>query len=125
MTSGSGEQSQVLVSGTVRLDPDAPEIDGATVRVKLRDVTLADAPAGTVAEEVVAPVSLRASGGAIPFELRGPARLVPGHAYLVEAHVDLTGSGEIEPGDFITMESHPVPAGPRPAHVDVRVHRIG
>ena len=123
MTSESRE-GQVLVTGAVRFDSDAPPFEDATVRVKLRDVTQTDAPARTVAEQVVKGVSLRRPGGAIPFELRSAARLRPGQAYLLEAHVDLTGSGEIEPGDFITMASHPVTPGPSPARVDVAVHRI-
>jgi putative lipoprotein len=124
MATGSSEAAQPLVTGTVELGPDAPQFTGATVRVKLRDVTMADAAARTIAEQVIDGVSHPATGR-IPFELRGPATLDRGHAYLVEAHVDMNGSGEIESGDLITTASHPVPGGSAPARVDVQVHRIG
>lgn len=124
MMQGSGEASGPHVAGTVELEAGAPPFEGATVRVKLRDVTMADKPAQTVAEQVIDGVSHRATTGRIPFELHATTGLAPDRKYLVEAHVDLNGSGEIEPGDFITMTSHPVAPGPEPTRVDVQVRRI-
>lgn len=117
--------SRVLVSGAVRFDGGTPPFDGATLRVRLRDVTVADAPARTVAEQVISGVSVHQPGAAVPYELRSASRLEPGRAYTVEAHVDLNSTGQIKQGDFITMASHPVPPNLSPARVDVRVHRIG
>ncbi|MCC7372250.1 MAG: YbaY family lipoprotein [Chloroflexi bacterium] len=109
----------------MRFDSSAPPFDGATLRIKLRDVTMAGAAAQTVAEQVISGVSVHQPGAGVPYELRSASRLEPGRAYLVEVHVDLNSTGQIKQGDFITMASHPVPITPTPARVDVQVHQIG
>lgn len=91
---------------------------GAPVRVEIRDVGLADAAAVTVgkARGVVAqhPEQLAS------VKVRVPA--LPRHT-TVWVHVDVDRDGRVSTGDFITMQSFPVPPGPTP-HVRVSVRRV-
>ena len=70
--------------------PDQP----VTVHLEILDVSLADAPATSVAR-----VDVVVTG---PGELAGPygidAGLTPGRQYAVSAHVDCSGDGSIAPG---------------------------
>ena len=116
---------QPLVTGEVRFEPQPPPFGGARLRVQLQDVTQADAPARVVAEQVIEGVSRGGETTGVPFTLLGSAELDPRSTYILSAHLDLSNSGEITPGDFITMESFPVRAGDRPARVDVTVRRVG
>jgi len=48
-------------------------------------------------------------GEVVPFKIKVPAdRIEPNHSYSVRAHIDVSGSGEVEKGDFITTQSYPV-----------------
>lgn len=80
----------------------------AVVRVRLSDVTRLDAESVTVAEQEIREVELDpGQPPRVSFALSGPEP-DPRARYVVEAHVDLTGDGEIKAGDFINMASHPV-----------------
>jgi uncharacterized lipoprotein YbaY len=86
-------------------DPD-PDDRGSTVRVEIRDTTLADALHPTIAEATgtMAPDGERAELSVdLPDE-----PLDPRHRYSVWAHVDHTGNGQLQAGDLITAESIPI-----------------
>jgi hypothetical protein len=91
-------------------DLSAPDA-GSTVRVAIRDTTLADALHPTVAE--VIGILEPESEAELSVELP-PERLNPRHRYSLWAHVDQAGDGEIRPGDLITTQNVPV----RPEDVD-------
>ena len=90
--------------------------------VRVEDASRADARATTVAEQVSAGVHLPGGdGGSVPFELRVPAGLVdPRGPYSVRIHVDVSGSGTVTTGDFVSTESYPLD---RPDLV-IRVRRV-
>lgn len=91
-------------------------VRGGTLRVRLIDVSRADAPASTVAEEVIPGVTIQSAADRVGFVLDVP-HLDRGHRYAVEAHLDVNGSGETSVGDYRTMEHFAV----RPESVDQRV----
>jgi uncharacterized lipoprotein YbaY len=96
---------------------------GTPLHVELRDTSLADAPAVVLAhaDTVVAEDSgPRLASVELPeAEDRLPSGLT------VWAHADLTGSGEVEKGDYITMQSHPVPSPEQqPARLGVTVRPV-
>ena len=103
-----------------------PEGDwaGSTGRVVVRveDASRADAAATTVAEQVSEGVRLPGGDGtSVPFELRVPAGLVdPSGPYSVRVNVDVSGSGTVTTGDFVSTESYPLD---RPDLV-IRVRRV-
>ncbi len=106
------------LTGEVVLPPDAPATTAALVRIEIRDTSLADAPSTLVAETALRGVPL-GPGGRIPFRI--DADLPPGRALTLRVHVSLDGAPATKPGDLLTMESVPVPAGL--ARVPVRVVR--
>lgn len=112
------------VEGEILLTPEMKPFQGVTVRVRLLDVSRADAPARIVAEEEIPSVS-HAPGATerVPFRLRASSLNERAH-YIVAAHIDVQGTGETQVGDFITMESYPVATFGRPDRVVVRVREV-
>jgi uncharacterized lipoprotein YbaY len=121
----SGEAPLRIVQQPPRLRPDmqlrgeihfpevASSVAGATLRVRLLDVSRADASAETIAANVVEDVSVVAADQRIAFVL-DIGDLDPRHTYTLEAHLDIDGSGVVERGDYRTMEHFDV----SPATVD-------
>jgi uncharacterized lipoprotein YbaY len=99
--------------------PEVPNpVDGATLRVRLLDVSRANASAETIAATVAWDVSIAAIDQRVPFVL-DVGELDPRHTYTLEAHLDMDGSGVIERGDYRTMEHFDV----SPATID-RQHLV-
>jgi uncharacterized lipoprotein YbaY len=97
-----------VVEGELRFPADAAAFRGAIARVTLLDVTRADAPARTVAEQAIANVTHPGSEGQpVVFTLRLQQR-DPRARYVVRAHVDVNGDGRVSRGDYISAESYPV-----------------
>lgn len=121
MTSANNASSKV--TGRVAFGSDARFFSGATVRVRLEDVSRADASARTLAEQVIRDVSYTPGGASdVPFVLH-VERLSERRAYSVRVHVDLDGDGDIKRGDYVSTESYPVTGGH--AHdLTVRVRRV-
>ena len=107
----------------LRMPDRRSEDAGSTVRIALRDTTLADAEHPTVAETTG---TLAPDGKEIELSVDVPKeQLDARHRYSVWAHVDRDGSGEIRSGDLITTQDVAVrpddlDAGP----VEVPVARI-
>lgn len=109
------------VSGTLRLaDAVAP---GAIVRVKLEDVSRLDAASVVVAEAVLPLASGAAAGADIPFSITAPAA-DEAASYGIRAHVDTTGSGDISPGDLVSIQAYPVLTQGHPDHIIVEARRV-
>ncbi len=100
------------MSGTVRghvsLPPDSPRLRAARLLVEVRDVSRADAPSQVVGAQVQADVPL-SPGGRVPFAVEVPD-LDPTSSYGLRVHVDLSGTGTLEPGDLISTQASPVSA---------------
>lgn len=104
----------VLVEVTVTGD-ERPPAD-AVVRVEVRDTSFADAPAVTL--------------GSATGRVRGRSRWLETvevelddlpDGCTVFAHVDVDGDGRVSSGDYLTVQSYPVPRGPEPRlSVEVR-----
>lgn len=109
------------VSGTLHLaDAVAP---GTIVRVKLEDVSRLDAPAVVVGEAVLPLASGAIAGTNIPFSITVPA-VSEAESYVVRAHVDTTGSGDISPGDLVSTRAYPVLTQGNPDRVLVEARKI-
>jgi len=104
-----------LLEGTVTYRERMALPPGATVEVELADVSLADAPARTLAQTSVTP------RGQVPVAWRieyDPARIVAGHSYAVQARI--LHDGRLL---FTTMERHAV-FGDGPDRTDIVVRRV-
>lgn len=108
--SESGPVSGFTLAGEVVLGR-ALATAGAVLRVVVEDVGRADAPAQAIARvdrDLRQPLP---AGAVVPFSVALPA-LLPGGHYAVRAHVDVSGSGQVEIGDQVSTQSHPVQAAP-------------
>lgn len=106
------------VRGSLELPAGAPAT-AAAVRVRVEDVSRADAGAVVVGEQVLRDVSL----AGLRFEV-AVADVDPSARYTVRVHVDLTGSGTLDAGDLLTTQHVPVLTGGAPDTVTVPVTRI-
>jgi uncharacterized lipoprotein YbaY len=98
-----------LVRGTIVFESFRPELTGATVYVRLEDVSLADAPAEVVSEQVIGNPAERASAKGIPFALPGSRTDIDSrNRYSTAVHVDMDGTGNVSAGDYISTEINPV-----------------
>ncbi|HYJ28954.1 MAG TPA: YbaY family lipoprotein [Allosphingosinicella sp.] len=102
--------------------PDAVPAGAHLLRVRIEDVSRADAAAATAGEVEIALAGPLPPGATIPFEV--PVGTVdPKARYSVRVHLDCHGTGEIESGDLISTQSYPVLTLGAPATVEVRLQR--
>jgi uncharacterized lipoprotein YbaY len=96
----------------VRVDPGSPARPptGADVLVELRDTSRVDAPSTTVASTHGVLPSGDDAALEVTFDV-DHGSLAPGTALTVFAQSTADRSGRREKGDWITMESYPVPLG--------------
>jgi len=113
-----------LVSGEVRFGEGNEAFSEATAYVRLEDVSRADAPSRTIAEQVIRHVSYQpGQSGKLVFDLTGPAP--DEHArYTVSAHIDVDKDGQVGHGDYISMESNPVLTHGYPRVVIVLLRKV-
>jgi len=91
------ELSIVCVGG----EPLPPE---SSVKVEIRDTSLADAPA-TILKRVA--VAVPSAGRTIAIPVAIELTTVP-DGTTVWVHVDADGDGRVSKGDFVSVESYPV-----------------
>lgn len=103
---------------------DGLPIAAALLHVEVEDYSRADANTQVVGR-------LRRSnvvftpGVSERFEVEVPARLIDDRdMYSVRAHVDVSGSGSVERGDLITVQSYPVLTRGHPDEVVVEIRRV-
>jgi uncharacterized lipoprotein YbaY len=97
-----------IVRGEVVVPPFVRPAEAAELVVQVEDVSRADAPSIVVGEQRRPAVRLE-GGAVLPFVVEVPASLVDArHSYSVRAHIDMSGSGEVEVGDLVSTRSYPV-----------------
>jgi hypothetical protein len=91
--------------------------------VHVIDVSIADRAADVVADVAV---PLAAGAAEADVDVPIPVGLIDGSAsYGVFVHVDRTGSGEIEVGDFLSPANHPVLTRGAPDQAEVPLIQVG
>jgi hypothetical protein len=88
------------VDGVVVIPAGTPAFGRAVLRVRLLDVTLADAPAVTEAEHVREFSRDDTAEQRLPFHLDGG-----GDVLTVAAHVDVSGDGQVRHGDLVSTSA--------------------
>jgi uncharacterized lipoprotein YbaY len=106
-----------LVKGEISFDQkNVKSFSGATIYVRLQDVTMQDAPSKLISQQVIKNVSYNGGSVAgrhhqkkIEFALFGDRIAIDfRRSYAVSVHIDVDNNGKINTGDFINMESYPV-----------------
>jgi putative lipoprotein len=114
-TSGGSASAQVTGSVTYRERIALPP--NAVIKVRLVDVSLADAPAVLLAEQ-----SIVAAGRQVPFAFAldyDSAAIVAAHSYAVQVRIE--DEGRLL---FISDTQHPVITRDQPHHVDIVVRKV-
>ena len=75
--------------------------------VRLEDVSLADAVAKVVAQQVMRAVNIGGPSGRLTFEIPAAPRR-PDAEYGVRVHVDVDGDGQVSVGDYTSTQSYRV-----------------
>lgn len=96
------------ITGVVLIPAGTPAFGRAVLRVRLLDVTLADAPAVTEAEHGLEISRDDTGEQRVPFHLDVPD---VGGKRNVAAHVDLHGEGQVRPGDLVSTRAVPPAPG--------------
>jgi hypothetical protein len=113
------------VEGTVRVQGVRTEVHDAITRIRVLDVSRADAAATTVGEVTIQGCALRPDvANDIPFSLEVPDLDRRG-TYAVTAHVDVTGTGETTAGDYLTTQHISVTPGDDNVGIEVPAQAIG
>ena len=110
------------VFGLVRLR-EAISQPGGVLRVKLEDVSRIDAAARLIVEVAVPITHPLDAESELPFTLVVPDVDDSAH-YNVRAHVDMTGSGMISPGDRVSTVAHPVLTQGYPNEVTIEAREV-
>lgn len=114
-TGAGGASEMANVTGTVTYRQRIALTPSAIVEVKLLDVSRADAPAVTIAEQTIRPEGRQVP---IEFELRyDPRRINPRHRYTVQARI--LEDGRLR---FISTQAYPVITGGNSNTVEVIVN---
>lgn len=105
---GNQTPGSQFLQGQIELPHQITAFRPARVVIELEDISRADAPSQVAARLEFVTETLR-SGDLIPFALEVPADALNQRSlYSVRVHIDVNGSGRIDPGDYITMQSYPV-----------------
>lgn len=111
----------VTIQGLITSDVSVEVPKDAIVRVQVQDVSVADAPAKVIAEDVwERGPSQRDEVRISTFELEARG-LEPGRTYSLWVHVDMDGSGKLSPGDMITTQSFPIDTRRASVRIDATV----
>lgn len=102
---------------------DRPE-EAARVVARVEEVSRADAPAVTVAEQVQEHVALpRGESRSLPFAIDVHSNSInPQLRYSVRVHVDVAGTTSVTSDDFVSTTSNPVIF--EPGEMAVEVQRV-
>jgi uncharacterized lipoprotein YbaY len=114
----------VLVEGDIEFEDLASQVLGATIYVRVEDVSRADAPSLCLSEQVIQDVTLTEPGRPmVPFSIQASIN-DPHGQYVVSAHVDLNGNGVVESGDYVTTQSYPIPTSGGTGRMLITVRRV-
>ncbi|MFZ0013862.1 MAG: YbaY family lipoprotein [Acidimicrobiia bacterium] len=107
------------LTGDVTIGEVTHRITDGTLRIRLIDVSRADAAAVVIAEKTIPGLTIEPGDESITFDLDIPM-LEPRSTYAIEAHLDADGSGETSVGDYRTMEHIAVTPGATDISVPIR-----
>lgn len=113
-----------LVKGEITFEAEAPPFTGATLYVRLENVTVADTASEVMAEYAERDVAFDPkTKNVLSFAITANSP-DPRTAYAVRVHIDIDGDGEVSQGDFISMQSYPVITFGHPREVSILVRQV-
>ena len=113
-----------LVQGKITFEEVAPPFTGATLYVRLENITSADIASETVADYVERDVAFDPKTSSdLSFAIAGNPP-DPRASYAVRVHIDIDGDGAVSHGDFISMQSYPVITFGHPRELSILVRQV-
>lgn len=113
-----------LVKGKITFEEEAPSFTGATMYVRLENITVADIASEVVADYVERDVAFDPKTAKdLLFTIAGKAP-DPRASYAVRVHIDVDGDGEVSQGDFVSTQSYPVITFGHPREVSILVRQV-
>ena len=114
----------MLIEGEISFQDLESPIDGATIYLKVEDVSQADGPSETIAEHILSNVSVWGPGAnSIPFSVDAPLASNMRDLNL-RIHVDVDGTGRVSVGDYVTVRSYPLTLWDQQQRVTVEVRLV-
>lgn len=113
----------LLARGTILFEDSVGPFSGASVYVRLEDVTRVDAPAIVIAEQVLQGVRVGSDVRELGFAIHGDEPEPHAH-YVVRVHVDVDNDGKVGVGDYVSTASHPVTLNTFPKAITIPVHLV-
>jgi uncharacterized lipoprotein YbaY len=112
------------IEGEILIE-DTNTIDKATTYVRIEDTSRANAPSKIVSENILRNVKFLSNLDqyVVPFNISVPI-VDENKMYTLSVHVDVNGNGKLDKGDYINMESYPVPLKRFKEKVMVKVKKI-
>jgi putative lipoprotein len=107
----------ITVTGRAIVPGNAGAIDGALLRVEVRDAAVADAPSVLLAARSWPGVST-GPGQELPFTVE-VADVPAGAVLTLRVHVDRTGDGIVRAGDLLSTQFQPIPSTGTPTSIVV------
>ena len=92
-------------------------------RIEIRDAGLMDAPAEVIASHEVM-IRRISEGDPCNATIILPDEKAANRILEIWGHISLTGSGRIDPGDFITTISYPVPKNLSGGYIPVELKKV-
>ena len=111
-----------ILTGNIILPSTTPLITVKHIQIEVRDVSLMDVPSELLAERRLNDVQLKPNGE-IRFQMSIP-EAKRGRTFSIRVHINVDGSGQIKPGDFLTTVSLPIPDTKILTPIDVPVVRV-
>jgi uncharacterized lipoprotein YbaY len=113
----------VTIVGTIQFKDVRQPAQDVTVYVRVEEASRLDAPASRIAEVVLRGVHVFPGLPPIPFTIPDVLS-VPSGRYLVRVHADVDGDGRVTRGDYISVQSYPVPTSADSDNVAIVVHEV-
>lgn len=113
---------EIVVTGTISFGADAVPFSNATAYISLLDVSMQDVPSKTVAKQVIKDIQYPPHES-IKFSLKGTIEDERG-MYVISAHIDVDGDGQVSVGDYITTGYYEVAAVKNTTGLNVKVYRV-
>ena len=114
----------ISLKGEILLPKKLASFSGAKVNIYLEDVSLLDAPAKIVAQQVISDFNHEMENeNRVEFVLQGETVNIRSR-YSIRVHITFHNDGQIHHGDYISTQSYPVLTYGYPSHVLVSVAEV-
>jgi hypothetical protein len=112
-----------VISGTIQFEDVRRLVPDVTVYVRVEEVSRLDAPASRIAEVVLRGVRVLPGSPSIPFTVHDVV-LDPSGRYVLRVHADVDGDGRVTRGDYVSVQSYPVPTSADAGGVAIAVREV-